>query len=169
MAEVKRLAKLKCPQCSGEMEVFSREDHSFWPEGILELIMSCKCGYKGFDIIPLVVNPPNRLELRVKTENDLKTRVIKSSRAFIRIPELGVEIKPGPASQGYISNIEGVLDRIESVLKDMVKWKKPNSKKMLERIQGIRRSFSEPFTLIIEDPTGCSLIISEETKKTLLK
>lgn len=166
MAEIRLIARMKCPKCGGEMEVWGREDRSFWPEGILELTMSCKCGYRGFDVLPLKIGEPSRLELRVENEDDLKIRLAKSSSGTVKIPELGVEIKPGPAAEGYISNVEGILDRVENVLVSMVKWKKPKASSALNRLRKIREELSEPFTLIIEDPTGCSLIVSEKTKKS---
>ena len=166
MAKIKKLAAIKCPQCGKEMEVFTREDYSFWPEGILELIMRCKnCGQKSVDVFPIVEQKPSRQELLVKEKSHLSVRVVKSSKARVIIPELGIEIEPGPASPGYISNVEGILDQIEQVLENMVKWGKKGSGEMLERIRRIREGLSEPFTLVIEDPSGCSLIISEETKR----
>ena len=42
--------------------------------------------------------------------------------ASIEIPELGVRIDPGPVSQGFVSNVEGVLDRIEQVVKGAFRW-----------------------------------------------
>lgn len=166
MEKISKVATMKCPQCRGEFEVFTREDHAFWPEGIIEVIMKCKsCGYRSVDVYPTIEQEPNKQELLVTSESDLKTRVVKSSKAIIRIPELGIEIIPGAASQGYITNVEGVLDRVEAVLHDMMKWKKPGAKHMLERIHTIRDKVSEAFTLIIEDPSGCSLIISNKTKR----
>ncbi len=118
MAELKKLAELKCPKCGQDMEVWGREDYGFWPEGILELTMNCKkCGYRGFDVFPLRLGEPSKLEIRVEDLDDLKIRVAKASPGLVKIPELGVEIKPGPASEGYISNIEGVLEVIRDSLK----------------------------------------------------
>ena len=42
--------------------------------------------------------------------------------AAIEIPELGVRIDPGPSCQGFVSNVEGVLDRIEQVVKGCLNW-----------------------------------------------
>jgi zinc finger protein len=169
MERITKAGTLKCPQCGADLEVFTREDHVFWPEGVLEVIMTCsKCGYRTVDVFPVREMKPNRQELKVSTQAGLNVRVVKSSKATLRIPEFGIEIAPGPASQGYITNVEGVLDRIEDVLLDMVKWNKKGAQQMLDRIRSVREKVSEPFTLIIEDPTGSSLIISEKTKKIQL-
>ena len=170
MERITKAGTIKCPQCGGDFEVFTREDHAFWPEGILEVIMTCtKCGYRTVDVFPIKEMKPNRQEFRVTTDKDLDVRVVKSSRATIRIPEFGVEIAPGPASEGYITNVEGVLDRIDDVLQEMVKWKKPGARAMLEKIHAVRERVKEPFTLVIEDPSGASLIISPKTKKIEFK
>lgn len=169
MAEIKKVARLACPRCKSEMEVYTREDHSFWPEGILQLLMHCdNCGFRSADVMPLREYEPSRLELKVFEDKDLKVRVIKSSAATVSIPELGVTIEPGTASEGYISNVEGVLDRIEQVLITMVNWKNPKAQEMLKKVAGLREKITTPFTLVIEDPTGCSLIISDNTKRTKL-
>ena len=58
----------------------------------------------------------------METEDDLAIRVVRSMSASIEIPELGVRIDPGPACQGFVSNVEGVLDRIESVVNMALRW-----------------------------------------------
>ena len=168
MGVVRKVADLKCPRCGGKLEVFTREDYSFWPEGILEVIMSCKCGYRGTDVYPIKELPPAKYELRVSRPDQLRTRVVKSSHAVIRIPEFGIEISPGPVSQGVITNVEGVLLRVKKVLETMDKWDNPKAKAMLDKINAAMGSVPEPFTLIIEDESGASLIISEDAVKTEL-
>jgi len=39
--------------------------------------------------------------------------VIKSGTTTIRIPEFGAKITPGPYSEGFITNVEGVLSKVE--------------------------------------------------------
>jgi zinc finger protein len=89
-------------------------------------------------------------------------------RGTIKIPELGVEITPGPACEGFVSNIEGVLDRIERVVEAALRWsegeEKENARALLSRIAQARKG-ALPFTLILEDPSGNSAIISEKAQK----
>ena len=47
----------------------------------------------------------------------ISARVVRSTGARIEIPEFGVRIDPGPACEGFVSNVEGVLDRIGKVVK----------------------------------------------------
>ena len=97
--------------------------------------------------------------------------VAASASGAIRIPELGVEIDPGPACEGFVSNIEGVLDRIEDVVTGVLTWaegeERENALALRERI-ALAREGSVPFTLIIEDPTGNSAIVSPKAEKSPL-
>ena len=52
----------------------------------------------------------------VDSPEDLAIRVVRSMSASLEVPELGVRIDPGPACQGFVSNVEGVLDRIEQIV-----------------------------------------------------
>jgi len=91
--------------------------------------------------------------------------------ASIAIPELGVEIDPGPACTGFITNVEGVLDRIHQVVEATCRWNEGEAKEkaceLLERIARAREG-NLAFTLVLDDPTGNSAIISEKAEKTVL-
>ncbi|MDD1666900.1 MAG: hypothetical protein LUO96_00385, partial [Methanomicrobiales archaeon] len=81
------------------------------------------------------------------------------------------EIDPGPACEGFVSNVEGILERIEDVLGTVLTWaegeERENALTLGERIR-LAREGSVPFTLTIEDPTGNSAIISPRVTKTPL-
>jgi len=114
---------------------------------------------------------PMRYEMPVETSEDLDARVIRSTSGTIRIPEMGVTIEPGSVSESYITNIEGVLQRIRDVLMTASRWVQGDEEKssrseellcMLEDvIEGKRK-----ITVIIEDPLGNSAIISKRAKAT---
>jgi zinc finger protein len=110
---------------------------------------------------------PMRYELSVETPEDLDAKVIRSTSGTIRIPEMGIIIEPGAVSESYITNIEGVLQRIKSVLITASNWVKDDEEKssrsqellsMLEEVMEGRRKI----TVIIEDPLGNSAIISKK-------
>jgi zinc finger protein len=111
---------------------------------------------------------PMRYELALESGDDLAARVVRSMSASLEIPELGVRIDPGPACEGFISNVEGVLDRIENVVKGALNWgnedEKENALNLLDRIMAVKCG-SFPITLILEDPSGNSAIISDKAKK----
>ena len=49
----------------------------------------------------------------------LSVRIIRSSSCTIRIEKLGLEVDPGGATTGYVSNVEGVLNRFEGAIQLM--------------------------------------------------
>jgi zinc finger protein len=100
---------------------------------------------------------------------DLMVRVVRSASAKVQIPELGVEIDPGPACEGFVSNVEGVIERIDDVVSGVLTWaegeERENALALQERI-GLAREGSIPFTLTIEDQSGNSAIVSPKATKT---
>lgn len=95
-------------------------------------------------------------------------RVIKSGTATVSIPEFGATITPGSYSEGYISNVEGILDRMEDALTFMLGSAKGKSlqrgEKMLKQIR-MAREEKPQFTLVIKDPLGNSAIVSSDPTK----
>ena len=84
------------------------------------------------------------------------------------IPELGVRIDPGPACEGFVSNVEGVLERITGVIEGVIacgdETERETGEKFLKSIASVKTGVL-PVTLIIDDPSGNSAIISEKTRK----
>jgi zinc finger protein len=114
------------------------------------------CKYRKTDVFIADLGEPRKIELRVKSDKELRALVVKSSTATIRIPELGIEIKPGPAAPGYITTVEGILDRVlEVVPSDCY-----SDNRCYERIRKIleAKEGKHEFTLILEDPFGRSTI-----------
>lgn len=114
-----------------------------------------------------------RYEMLVETPEDLSTRVIRSTSGTIRIPEMGIVVEPGTVSESYITNIEGVLQRVQSVLLTASRWVQEDEEKF-SRSQELLCMLEEVFdgkkkiTLIVEDPLGNSAIISEKAIATKL-
>lgn len=102
---------------------------------VIDFAISCNsCGYKRSDIMPVDMKEPTRYSLNVESPHDVNTRIIKSSTCTIRIPELGILIEPGPLSEGYISNIEGLLLRISGVINMGMRMGKEEEKKKWPRV-----------------------------------
>ncbi len=129
------------------------------------------CGFKHNDVFCLEVKEPVKFVLKVESEEDLMCRVVRSSSGTIIIPELGVKIEPGPKCQGFITNVEGILRRIEDVL---IAQEKVLKGKRLEKVKELLKKISLmiegklPFKLIIKDPLGNSAILSEKAKRKKL-
>ncbi|MCX6682517.1 MAG: ZPR1 zinc finger domain-containing protein [Methanoregula sp.] len=161
-----------CPSCSNEIEYLYQTENIPYFSEILIISANCPtCGYRYVNTQLLKSAEPSRYEFSISAAEDLSTRVVRSMGGTVKIPELGVQIDPGPACQGFVTNVEGVLDRIEDVVQSALLWTEDEEKKnahvLLERIAQAR-SGTFPFTLILDDPSGNSAIISKKAKKKQL-
>ncbi len=136
--------------------------------------MSCSsCNYNSSDVEAEEQKPPTRQTFTLENKKDLNVRVIKSSEATVKIPQLKMDVTPGVASSGYISNIEGLLLRFKKIIEkerdsnDEPEVKK-HAKNLLKKLW--KAELGEfPLKIIIEDPSGNSAIISEKTEVQQLK
>jgi len=134
---------------------------------LLNVSICGRCGYKHTDVINLTSREPVSIAARITSPDDLTLRVIKSGTATVSIPEFGATITPGPYSDGYISNVEGILQRIEDALTFMLSSARGRRLKKGERMLNQIRSAKEKprFTLVIKDPLGNSAIVADKPKK----
>lgn len=158
-----------CPACGEEVDYLYETEHIPYFSEILIITCSCPlCGYRFSDIQSLSTSEPVRFEFRVEQEEDLMVRVVRSTQGEICIPELGVEINPGPACEGFVSNVEGILMRIDKVLDGVLidgdDETRRNAGDLKEKIARVGTG-TYPITLIISDPAGNSLIDSDRAKK----
>lgn len=135
--------------------------------------MDCsKCGYHKADIEIEKEQEPCRYSIDIDSEKDMSIRIIKSSNATIKLPHIG-SIEPGAVSNGYITNIEGILNRmikqIESIANNEEEDEdtRKKSKNMIKKLKRVIWG-QEKQKLVIEDSTGNSAIISEKAKKEKL-
>ncbi len=162
----------KCPLCSSDIAVKWYFDKIPYFEEILCISSTCKCGFKYSDTMVLSQKGPVQYELQVSKIEDLDTRVVRSTSGSIYIPELGVDIEPGALSEAFISNVEGVLDRVEGVVEIAKSWveteqQKQKAEEVLMAIAAVKKG-EKTVTLIIKDPLGNSAIVSEKAKKRAL-
>lgn len=167
--------KVECPVCSKpglEIREVPYEVPGFGTMFIIS--MACPhCGFRHRDVLCLEFGEPKRYEFVVEGPEDLKARVIRSSSATIRIPELGVLIEPGPMAEGFISNVEGVLDRVERAAMMMLHFAEAPSQRaraheVLAKIWDAKQGRLR-FTLIIDDPLGNSLIAPEDKSRVKVR
>jgi len=159
------VTKSVCPLCSCELVTnWVKNDIPFFGE-VMHITSMCECGFRYSDTLILAERRPIHFEMKVSGIDDLDARVVRSTSGTIRIPELGVDIEPGPASNSFISNIEGVLDRVIEILEMVVRWgeddKTPRAQELLYTIEKIMAGECE-ITLIIDDPLGNSAIIANK-------
>jgi zinc finger protein len=160
-----------CPTCNTEIEyLYTTENIPYFSDILIISAICDSCGYKYVDTQLLRSHEPVRYEVAVDKEEDLGIRVVRSMSASLEIPELGVRIDPGPACQGFVSNIEGVLDRVEQIVKGALLWgenkERENASILLEKIKGVKCG-AFPITLILEDRCGNSAIIADKAQKSV--
>ncbi len=164
------LFNIDCPSCGrrGQKVDFHRHNIKYFGE-VMESVISCQCGYRHVDVLTLDEKEPVRYTVKIEAEEDMNIRVVRSGSSTIEIPELGVKVTPGTASEGYITNIEGVLTRIADVLASLKEWGEGEEEAdaLMRRIEGIKRG-EDAVRLIIEDPRGNSAIISDKAVKERL-
>lgn len=157
-----------CPACGGHGLDYAGEeiDLPFLGKSLETLLQCQACGYRHTDFVLTESHAPTRVTYRVATGDDMMVRVVRSSSGTIRIPELGVTIEPGVASEAFVSNVEGILVRIERVLDQM--GRDAEDAEQLERIMQLQDTLglmrdgkAPPVTLILEDPFGNSRILAE--------
>ena len=134
-----------------------------------------KCGYRNADVMILEEKEPKLYSIKVEEEKDLFTRVVRSKSGTVELEEVGIKIEPGPASQGFVTNIEGVLERTRETLLMARNFKtQENDKESVKKIDEILSYIEEvkegkkPLTVKIMDPFGNSALIGEKVKSRLL-
>ncbi len=158
-----------CPCCNSEIEyLYKTENIPFFSDILIISAVCPACGYKFVDTQLLKHGDPARYTVSVESEQDLAIRVVRSMSASLEIPELGVRIDPGPACEGFISNVEGVLDRIGTVVEGAARNgtddEKVSAATLLANIARVKAG-QFPVTLILEDPSGNSGLIADKTVK----
>lgn len=159
-----------CPCCNTEIEYLYKTENIPYFSDILIISAICPtCGYRFVDTQLLKQADPARYTMAVTTTDDLSVRVVRSMSASIELPELGVRIDPGPSCQGFVSNVEGVLDRIAEVVTGAMRRgtgeEKENGAALLADIARVKAG-TFPITLILEDPSGNSGIIADKAVKS---
>lgn len=163
-----------CPSCGKNTLQIVVINHyvAYFGEILQNTVICSNCGYRHNDFYITQQHDPIRLKLPIRKESDLNVRVVRSTSGTIRIPELGVMVEPGPASEAYITNVEGVLNRVIDAINIAIsepqdEEHRRKGEEILELIDKVK-SGNFKITLIIEDPYGNSAIISEETEKVKL-
>lgn len=163
-----------CPLCNEKTLILTeRETEVPYFGKVLLFSMTCSsCKYHKADVEAIDQKEPVKYEFDISGEEDMKVRVVKSSEATVRLPHIAT-ITPGPASQGYVTNIEGILSRVKYQVESAKEMEedeedKKKAKNLLKKILNITWG-KEKQKLIIEDPSGNSAIISDKAVKIPLK
>jgi zinc finger protein len=162
-----KLENQPCPVCHKKSLTLSEEemDIPYFGKTYLFSMACTNCRYSKSDVEAEETKEPCRITFEVQKEEDMKVRVVKSSEASIKIPQLRMSMESGPASDGWISNIEGLITRFEKIIEDERDVAeeddvKKTAKNLLKKIRKVKLG-EIPVKIIIEDQTGNSAIISD--------
>ncbi|XP_050413365.1 zinc finger protein ZPR1 [Patella vulgata] len=135
----------------------------FFQEVIVSSFNCDHCNYKNAELQPgaKIQDYGVSYTVKIKTPNDLNRQVVQSSYATVKIPELEFEVPP---NKGVLTTVEGIIDRaVTGLLQDQVlrKIQHPEAAAKIEeftkKLEKLKE-LDEPFTLIVEDPTGNSFV-----------
>ncbi|MBW2992399.1 ZPR1 zinc finger domain-containing protein [Candidatus Woesearchaeota archaeon] len=172
MAEPKadKLEGQTCPVCKKNTLTLTEREIEVPFFGRLYIFsMQCSsCDYKKSDVEAEEQKEPVKWSFEIESDKDMGVRIVKSSEATVKIPRI-TTIEPGPASEGYISNVEGLLEKIKEQIENIRDTEedpdaKKKAKNLLKKITRIIWG-KEKAKIIIEDPSGNSAIISEKAVK----
>lgn len=164
----------KCGFC-GESKATLKEEELDIPHfgRVFVLSMDCTaCGYRKADVEPAEAKEPSRYTFEVASEADLSVKIVKSADATVKIPHV-ITIEPGPASEGYITNVEGLLEKVKGAIRSSIDQEdedptvQKKAKNLIKKLDKVILG-RESLKIIIEDPTGHSIIISEKAQKSKL-
>ena len=160
-----------CPICfsdEGLTMIAHTSEIPYFGEHTQLTILCPSCGWKHTDFIPAEGKKPGAFSLVIEGIEMLSVRIIRSSSCTIKIEELGLEVEPGGATTGYVSNIEGVLNRFQGAVEMMYRQAKTSNEKetigkceaLLEKINLVKDgNLMVEITLL--DPMGHSQILHE--------
>jgi zinc finger protein len=144
----------RCPSCNQETLERGVQELDVPHFGRVTLFyMRCKnCGFRVNDF-SFEGDYPKESRVMIRDRKDMDTKIIRSGKATVLIPELGLELYPGPLSESFITNVEGLLNRFLELL-PLFK----EGKKLDEFREKIDRALSGEmeFSIILKDPSGVS-------------
>ncbi len=169
-----KTAVIPCPNCgkSAKISELLRQIPNFG-KTLISTLACDNCGFRFNDVMVAEFHEPKAFSVRVEKPEDLNAKIIRNSSCTIKIPELGIEIEPGPVSEGYISNIEGLIDRIEGATKVLVNSFPEDSEEKNEAVRAMdliskAKIPSFPYTVELYDPFGNSGIIAKNVREIKL-
>jgi len=169
-----KLDKQPCPLCRKKTLTLIEDDTEVPYFGKVYLFsMKCSsCDYFISDVEAEKSKDPVRFTFEISSDKDMRVRIVKSSGAVVKVPQLKMSMEPGPSSIGFITNVEGLLDKFKKIIEGERDSDDEDVRKkvkvLLKKIWKIKLGDMK-VKLVIEDKTGNSAIISEKAKVEKLK
>ncbi len=164
----------KCPICgSNTLTVKGVVYHvPYYGRILIESVNCTNCGYKDLHITYLDATGPIRIEYRVTDRDDIEHAwIIRSSEAKVYSPDLGFILAPGSAGEAMITPLEGLMYRLLAYAEAMGELQgeaEARRRKFIDDVNKALRGELE-FTIVIEDPTGSSMIKPPEGREGKLR
>ena len=177
---------LPCPICasSGNVNMIAHVDEiPYFGEHTQVTILCHDCGWRQTDFIPAEGKKAGGWSLVIDDEEKLRARVVRSSSCTVCIPELDLQVNPGSSATGYVSNVEGVLNRFQEII-DMVERdlsqqfllaKGEQRQTLMDQMASLQTMTltlanlggpdAEAVTLVLLDPHGHSMILHPDASE----
>lgn len=156
---------VECPACGENLFLIFYNTEIAYEERITIQTYFCKsCLYKNSTVLKEGKNKPQRTELKVSRPDDLRIIIYRAPEASILIPEIEAEVFPGEASQGEITTVEGLIYNLRKKIDLMEKDPEDAAqlKKVKDKLDEMLEGKLPDFTVVLEDPTGKSVINSSK-------
>lgn len=133
----------------------------FYKETVLMSFTCEHCGYENNEIQPAgeIERQGCRIELEIKTPEDLNRRVVKSDQTSVKFVHLDFEI-PAKSQKGEVTTIEGIINRSISGLEQDQLLRRIQHPEVAEQIDAFISKLKNlklvetPFTIQFEDISG---------------
>jgi zinc finger protein len=127
------------------------------------------CGWRQTDFIPAEGRKPGAWSLVLDSREKMRSRVVRSPSCTIRLVELDLEVTPGSASSGFISNIEGVVKRFEDAIGTLLRHSQAEQNveaadgalELLEHLSNVKLGM-RTVEMVLFDPNGRSQILHDD-------
>lgn len=166
---------INCPNCQSDgANIISHVlDIPHYDDFIMVSVNCRDCGYRTSDFYNMHSKGHTRYIYKVDNMSDDSTKIVRSVEGLVSIPEIDTQIEPYGEGSTWIRNIEGVLRDIHQKLLIFLRDEddKDSIRSIKKRIAKLKQlmKYEIAFTLIVDDPSGNSLILpADESKLEIL-
>lgn len=165
-----QIKSIDCPSCDNKQaNLISHVLDIPHYHDFMMLNLNCsECGFRSSDYFNFSSKGHTKYEYHVESIEDDTTKIVRAKEGFVNVPELGIKIEPMNEPTTWIRNIEGVL--IDMRKKLVIMLYNPESETLHKLVEERLALLDEmlvykiPFTIIVEDITGNSIILPANEK-----
>ena len=159
----------QCPSCGGNASsVQLVKKIPLFGEALFTTITCAKCGFRLSDVFSVESHEPKKFSAKISSAQGLSTKIVRSSSSTVRIPEFGLSLEPGPMSEGFISNLEGLLGRFRGAVETVKNSSRSETQKNKAELLLAKISEAEngklSFTVELLDPFGNSALLGKHVE-----